>query len=91
MRSFVLLAIEEAIDRGVITEADVSQEKLEGYLSRFGRRFYQLPEVSKMEKKVILERKREKIDESVRSEDGSVEVGISRAGTEVFSLKWERS
>ncbi len=30
----VLLALEEAIERGVIHEADVTQEKLEGFLSR---------------------------------------------------------
>jgi len=85
----VLLGLEEAIERGVITEADVTQEKLEGFLSRFGRRFYKLPEVS--EKKIVLERKGEKIPTSVVSEDGIIEVGISRAGAEVFSLKWEEA
>jgi dihydroorotase len=83
----VLLALEEAIERGVITEADVTQEKLEGFLSRFGRQFYELPEVS--QKKIVLERKGEKIPTSVLSEDGNIEVGISRVGAEVFSLRWE--
>ncbi|KAI1412521.1 amidohydrolase 2 [Hypoxylon sp. FL1857] len=85
----VLLALEEAIERGVITEADVTQEKLEGFLSRFGRQFYKLPEASG--KKIVLERKGEKIPTSVSAEDGSLEVGISKAGTEVFSLRWEES
>jgi dihydroorotase len=85
----VLLALEEAIERGVITEADVTQEKLEGFLSRFGRRFYKLPEPEVSGKKIVLERKGEKIPASVKSEDGGVEVGISRAGSEVFSLRWE--
>ncbi len=83
----VLLALEEATERGVVTEAEVTQEKLEGFLSRHGRRFYGLAEAS--ERKLVLERKGEKIPASVRSEDGSVEVGISRSGTEVFSLRWE--
>ena len=83
----VLLALEEAVERGVITDAEVTQERLEGFLSRFGRRFYQQPET--VDKKVVLERKGEKIPASVRNEDGSVEVGISRAGADVFSLKWE--
>lgn len=83
----VLLGLEEAIERGVITEADVTQEKLEGFLSRFGRRFYKLPEVS--EKKIVMERRGEKIPASVVSKDGNIEVGISRAGAEVFSLRWE--
>lgn len=83
----MLLALEEAIERGDIKAEDVTQEKLEGFLSRSGRRFYQLPEPSR--KKLVLERKGEKIPVSVKNEDGSVEVGISRAGTEVFSVRFE--
>lgn len=83
----VLVALEEGIERGEISESDVTQEKLEGFLSRYGRRFYKLPEASP--KKIVLERKGEKIGTSVKSVDGKTEVGISRAGTEVFSLTWE--
>ena len=86
----VLLGIEEGVKRGVISDADVTQEKLEGFLSLHGRRFYKLPEVSKG-KRIILERKGEKIPSSVRAEDTGLEVGISRAGTEVFSLRWKES
>lgn len=81
------MALEEGIERGDISEADVTQEKLEGFLSRFGRRFYKLAENPK--KKIVLERKGEKIPKSVASADGKFEVGISRAGTEVFSITWE--
>lgn len=84
----VLVALEEAIERGVIMEADVTQDKLEGFLSRFGRTFYRLPESP--ENRIILERKEEKIPVSVVSEKGDIEVGISKAGTEVFSLTWEQ-
>jgi dihydroorotase len=73
----------------VITEADVTQEKLAAFLSRFGRQFYKLPEVSG--KKIVLEKKGEKIPTSVLSEDGSFEVGISRVGAEVYSLRWEKA
>lgn len=82
----VLLGLEEAIDRGVISEADVTQEILENFLSRNGRRFYRLPETSG--KKIILERKSDKIPTSIKSADNKTEVGISRHGAEVFSLKW---
>ncbi|KAI0891110.1 amidohydrolase 2 [Annulohypoxylon nitens] len=81
----VILALEEAIERGVITQEDVTQEKLEGFLSKFGRQFYQLPEASR---KITLERRGEKIPTSIRNEDGSIEVGISKAGADVFSLGW---
>ncbi|KAF4965775.1 hypothetical protein FSARC_6446 [Fusarium sarcochroum] len=82
----VLLGLEEAIERGVISEADVTQEKLENFFSRNGRRFYKLPETSG--NKIILERKGDKIPTSVKSADGKTEVGISRHGAEVFSLTW---
>ncbi|PKK52913.1 hypothetical protein CI102_3046 [Trichoderma harzianum] len=85
----VLLALEEGIERGVISEEDVTQEKLEGFLSKFGRRFYKLSETSG--NKIVLERKGEKIRTSVKSDSGAVEVGISRAGTEVFSLTWVKA
>jgi dihydroorotase len=83
----VLLALEEGVERGVISDDDVTQEKLEGFLSRFGREFYKLPAAAS--RRIVLERKGEKIAQSVKSESGSVEVGISRAGDEVFSLRWE--
>ncbi|EFY89188.1 dihydroorotase [Metarhizium acridum CQMa 102] len=83
----VLMALEEGVERGDISEADITQEKLEGFLSRHGRRFYKLPETS--DKKIVLERKGEKIGTSVKSADGKSEVGISRAGSEIFSLAWE--
>lgn len=85
MTQLVILALEEAIERGVVTDEDVTQEKLEGFLSKFGRQFYQLPEASR---KITLERRGEKIPTSMRNEDGSIEVGISKAGADVFSLGW---
>ena len=81
----VLLALEEAVERGVITNDDITQETLEGFLSRNGRRFYKLPELA--ESKIVLERKGEKIPASIKGGE-SVEVGISRSGSEVFSLTW---
>ncbi|KAF5550464.1 dihydroorotase homodimeric type [Fusarium mexicanum] len=82
----VLLGLEEAIDRGVISEVDVTQEVLENFLSGNGRRFYKLPETSG--KKIILERKGDKIPTSIKSADSKTEVGVSRHGAEVFSLTW---
>lgn len=82
----VLLGLEEGIERGIISEEDVTLEKLEGFLSKFGRRFYKLPETSG--NLLLLERKGETIATSVKSEGGSVEVGVSRAGAQVFSLTW---
>lgn len=82
----MLLALQDATERGLIGEHEVTQERLEQFLSRSGRRFYKLPETPKG--RIVLERKGEKIPASIRSGDGKVEVGVSRADAEVFSLTW---
>ena len=40
----VLLAVEEATERGVVEEYEVTRGRLELFLSRSGRRFYKLPD-----------------------------------------------
>lgn len=84
---YVLLALEEAIERGTIKEEDVTQEQLENFLGRFGRQFYKLPETAN---RIVLERKGERVPESIKNEDGSVEVTLSRGGADVFSLRWKQ-
>lgn len=86
----VLLGLEEAMERGLISETDVTQEKLEGFLGRFARRFYRLPDPKASGNRIVLERKGERIPASMRSDDGSVEVRISRAQKPVFSLTWHK-
>lgn len=81
------MALEEATEKGIITEADVTQEKLEGFLSVFGRRFYKLPGTN-VASKIVLEKQGETIPTSIKK--GDLEVGISKAGTPVFSLRWEQ-
>jgi dihydroorotase len=83
----VILALEEAIERGVIEEHEVTQERLEQFLSRSGRRFYGLPDHAK-EPSIVLERKGEKIPANISSADGTLAVGLSRAEASVFSLRW---
>jgi dihydroorotase len=83
----VIVALEEAIERGVIEEHEVTQERLEQFLSRFGRRFYKLPDPPERTR-IVLERKGETIPKSIRSADETLEVGLSRATTPVFSLRW---
>ncbi|KAI6784874.1 dihydroorotase-like protein [Emericellopsis cladophorae] len=80
----VVRAFEDATERGIITESDVTQEKLEGFFSKIGRAFYKLADNSGS--KIVRERKGETIPTSVQGE--GLEVGISRSGDEVFSLGW---
>ena len=79
---------------GTISAEQVNREVLAGFLSKFGRRFYRLPDPevetgSGKAGSIVIERKGEKIPASIKNEDGSLEVGISRAGDEVFSLRWK--
>lgn len=75
----------------MVSDADITQDNLEGFLSRHGRRFYKLPEMGLGRRKIVLERRGEVVPGSIRLEDGDadVEVGVSRAGMEVWSLRWE--
>lgn len=74
----VILALEEAIERGVIEEHEVTQQRLEQFLSRSGRRFYRLPDSSaEGMPKIVLEREGETIPTSIRSTNGTLEVRIS--------------
>ncbi|KIW28478.1 dihydroorotase, homodimeric type [Cladophialophora immunda] len=94
----VLLAFEEAIARGVLREDEVTQDQLERFLSRSSRRFYKLPvpdsptatatDGQRRLKTIVLERKGETIPPSIRSADGAVEIGVSKAAAPVFSLSW---
>ena len=82
------LAIEEAIDRGVVDEKEVTQERLEQFLSRSGRRFYKLPDLAGEEHpRIVLERKGETIPKSIKCD--TLEVGLPRSGASIFSLRWE--
>ncbi|OCT44097.1 hypothetical protein CLCR_00711 [Cladophialophora carrionii] len=96
----VLLAFEEAIARGVLGPDEVSQDHLEQFLSRSGRRFYKLPLRStdpgsaaasgqeRGQSRIVLDRKGETIPPSIKTEDGTLEIGLSKASAPVFSLSW---
>ncbi|KIW72872.1 dihydroorotase, homodimeric type, variant [Phialophora macrospora] len=92
----VILALEEAIGRGVLEPDQVTQDRLEQFLSRSGRRFYKLSSPDDVDpdaavkggSKIVLERKGETIPASIKSEDGTLEIGLSKATAPVFSLSW---
>lgn len=83
---YVLLALEEAVEKGIVREEDITQEQLENFFSRFGRRFYKLPQTNNV---IVLERKGERIPKTIRSDDGNTEVALSRGGDTVWSLSWK--
>ncbi|KAI9779159.1 MAG: hypothetical protein M1839_007694 [Geoglossum umbratile] len=84
---YVLLALEEAAERGVVAASSVTPERFAQFLSGFGRAFYKLPKPAEGAG-LVLERKGARIPESIRSADGAIEVAVSRGGDRVFSLSW---
>lgn len=84
----MILAIEDAIERGAIEEVDVTQERLEQFLGRFGRQFYKLSDAGK-DKKIVLQRQGARVPSSIKSKDGKIEVAHSIAGDNILSLRWD--
>lgn len=74
----VIDALEEGIRLGVLKADDVTEEKLEGFLSGFGRKFYGVPAEGK--ERIVLSRNSVSIEDSLRNQDGTVEVIPFRRG-----------
>lgn len=83
----VLAAVEKAVEKGWVEAGEVAEEALRAFLCGNGRKFYQLPE-AKGGKGIVLEKKGERIEEVLRSRDGTVEVVHFGRGEEVWSARW---
>jgi dihydroorotase len=86
----VVGAVEEGIAKGWLQE-EVSAEILEEFLGGRGRRFYKLKEKTESGKvwKILLENKGAKVPETLRSEDGCIEVVPFRRGEAIWRLTWK--
>jgi dihydroorotase len=76
-------AFEEAIERGVIKEEQITKEILEGFLGGHGRRFYG---IDGSKERILLSRGAEVVVESVKGE--GVEVVPFRSGKGTWSVEW---
>ena len=85
----MVAAVEEGLRQGWIREAKV--EVLEEFLRGRGRRFYKIEGLTRerREQRIILEKKGERIPESIKSKNGAIEVVPFRSGEEIMSLKWK--
>jgi dihydroorotase len=81
----VLSALEEGIEQGVIREDDVTKEKLQNFLSGFGRDFYGVPD--EKGEKIVLKRGEEKVQDILG--EGSLEVVPFRRGEKTWSVTWK--
>ena len=93
----VIDALQHALKQGWIDEGAVKQEVVEGFLSDYGREFYNIKESkgSKQPKasgqatpRIRLEKRGEKIPDLLKGEQGSIEVVPFRRRQEIMSLSW---
>jgi len=89
--ALVIGAFERAMRLGWIAK-DIPREAIEGFLSHYGRTFYKLVSPQQAATAthggIRLERKGERIPQSITSSDGSIEVVPFRRGEEVMGLTW---
>ena len=67
---------------------DISREVIEGFLSHFGRTFYNIAQPTTFKHSIRLERKGERIPKSIKFLDRAIEVVPFRRDEEVMTLTW---
>jgi dihydroorotase len=80
----VVDAFEQACDNGVLKEEDITPEIVEGFMSKFGRAFYGLPEEKK--EFITIEKKGDKISAILESD--KIDVVPFRKTQETWSVSW---
>jgi len=81
----VLGALEQAVERKVISEDEVTEDILRGFLGGYGRQFYGITDSSN--EKIILRKGAEVVQESFKGE--GVEVIPFRQGQSTWSIEWK--
>lgn len=82
----VVNAFELGVELGVLEVEDVTKAKLEGFLSNFGRSFYQLTDDKN--EKIVLGRSSQSIADILRNDSGTVEIVPFRRGKMTWETKW---
>jgi dihydroorotase len=83
----VIDALEMGIEMGVIQESDVTPEKLENFISGFGRRFYQVTDERK--ERIVLRKPTKAIEPILRTADSKIEVVPFRRGKLTWGVDWK--
>lgn len=83
----VVDALEQAVEKGILSAQDVTEQGLEGFLSSFGRKFYGAMDTKG--EKVVLRRQGVKIQDLLTSKDGKVEVVPFRRGQTTWAAEWQ--
>lgn len=81
----VIDALEMGVETRVISAEDVTKEKLEGFLSGFGRAFYKVPDT---QERIVLRSKKVQIENLLQSQSKEIEVVPFRRGKLSWSVEW---
>ena len=72
-------ALQIGVEKEVLTEEEVTQEKLQNFLSEFGRAFYQLSDSKK--ETIVLRKPTESVQDILVNSDSTIEVVPFRRGS----------
>ena len=87
--SLVIGALEEGLRNGWIEDKEVTRQSIEGFLSSYGRTFYQLDQPSEsFNSGIRLERRDEVIPNQIVSHNGTIKVIPFGRGKKVMSIVW---
>ena len=84
----VIDALEQGIETGVLTDDEITEEKLVGFLSTHGRAFYGVKD--DREERIVLKKSSVTIDTILASEDRTIEVVPFRRGKVTWGSHWTR-
>ena len=82
----VLDALEQGVQRGILKNEDVTVEKLKGFLSDIGRRFYKVENTPRGE--IELTRGGDRVMDVLQTDEGSLQVVPFRRGERTWALSW---
>ncbi|KAK5107723.1 hypothetical protein LTR62_000745 [Meristemomyces frigidus] len=85
---YVIDALEQGVEMGVLRAEEITRERLVGFLSKFGREFYQVPGESG--ERIVLEKPTGAVEEVLQSEDGRLQVVPFRQGKMTWGVRFKK-
>lgn len=84
--SYVIDALQMGVESGVLTAEDVTKEKLENFLSGFGRAFYRVGNPG--DERIVLRSPTAAVEDVLTTQDETIEVVPFRRGKMTWDVQW---